>query len=163
LGVYEEKGKLPEISPILQSDGIALYGKEEELARAGSQGTLDSALRAFFSTVHPGDYVAMLAYIPSLGEHEELFQDARVAIRDTPTHPGRPRGRRRAHPRRHPRGGRWVRDLGRRLNMATPILEDILQLSISERIQLVEEIWDTIVDAPEQLLLTEAQRAELDR
>ncbi len=47
--------------------------------------------------------------------------------------------------------------------MVTPILEDILQLSISERIQLVEEIWDTIVDAPEQLPLTEAQRAELDR
>jgi putative addiction module component (TIGR02574 family) len=47
--------------------------------------------------------------------------------------------------------------------MATPILEDILQLSISERIQLVEEIWDTIVDAPEQLPLTDAQRAELDR
>ncbi len=33
--------------------------------------------------------------------------------------------------------------------MSTPILEDILQLSVSERIRLVEEIWDTIVDTPE--------------
>jgi putative addiction module component (TIGR02574 family) len=47
--------------------------------------------------------------------------------------------------------------------MSTPILEDILQLSVSERIRLVEEISDTIVDAPEQLPLTEAQRDEIDR
>jgi transaldolase/glucose-6-phosphate isomerase len=83
LELYEKDGKLPERSPILQSDGIALYGNEEQLARAGSEGTLGSALRAFFSTVRPGDYVALLAYMPTTGEHEELFQDARVSIRDT--------------------------------------------------------------------------------
>lgn len=83
LAVYEKDGKLPEVSPILQSDGIALYGNEEELSRAGSEGTLGSALRAFFGTVRPGDYVAMMAYMPSTGEHEGLFQDARVAVRDT--------------------------------------------------------------------------------
>jgi putative addiction module component (TIGR02574 family) len=47
--------------------------------------------------------------------------------------------------------------------MATPILEDILQLSISERLQLVEEIWDTIADATEELPLSQAQREEIDR
>jgi putative addiction module component (TIGR02574 family) len=47
--------------------------------------------------------------------------------------------------------------------MATPILEDILQLSISERLQLVEEIWDTIADASEELPLSQAQREEIDR
>src|SRR5439155_8993858 len=69
--------------PILQSNGLALYGDAEALSRAGSEGTLDSALKAFFGTVRPGDYVALLAYIPSTGEQEELLQDARVAIRDT--------------------------------------------------------------------------------
>jgi glucose-6-phosphate isomerase len=83
LAVYEQEGKLPEQAAILESDGIAMYGNEEQLARAGSQGTFGSALRAFFSTVRQGDYVAMMAYMPSMGEHEELFQDARVAIRDT--------------------------------------------------------------------------------
>jgi hypothetical protein len=83
LGVYEKEGKLPEMAPILQSDGIALYGDEEQLARAGSEGTFDSDLKAFFSGVRPGDYVAIMAYMPTTGEHEELFQDARVAIRDT--------------------------------------------------------------------------------
>ncbi len=83
LGIYEQKGKLPEQDAILQTDGIALYGDEEQLARAGFEGTLGSALRGFFSMVGPGDYVAFVAYMPSMGEHEELFQDARVAVRDT--------------------------------------------------------------------------------
>ena len=40
---------------------------------------------------------------------------------------------------------------------------DILQLSVPERIQLVEDIWDSIVAFPEPLSLTEAQKQELDR
>lgn len=47
--------------------------------------------------------------------------------------------------------------------MVTPVLTDILQLSIPERIQLVEDIWDTIAATPEQLVLSEAQKNELDR
>lgn len=40
---------------------------------------------------------------------------------------------------------------------------DILNLSVPERIQLVEDIWDSIVEVPEAIPLTEAQKAELDR
>ena len=40
---------------------------------------------------------------------------------------------------------------------------DIAQLSISERIQLVEDIWDSLVIAPEQLPVSETQQEELDR
>jgi putative addiction module component (TIGR02574 family) len=36
------------------------------------------------------------------------------------------------------------------------------QLSVTERILLVEEIWDSIMDAPEEVPLTEAQKIELD-
>ena len=42
-------------------------------------------------------------------------------------------------------------------------IEDILQLSIDERLDLVEQIWDSITASDEPLPLTEAQRAELDR
>lgn len=42
-------------------------------------------------------------------------------------------------------------------------LSDILQMSIAERIQLVEDIWDSIAAFPEAVPLTEAQRQELDR
>jgi putative addiction module component (TIGR02574 family) len=37
------------------------------------------------------------------------------------------------------------------------------QLSIPERILLVEEIWDSIAATPEEVPLSNAQRAELDR
>lgn len=47
--------------------------------------------------------------------------------------------------------------------MMTPTLDSILQLSIAERIQLVEDIWDSIVIAPDSLSITQAQAAELDR
>jgi putative addiction module component (TIGR02574 family) len=40
--------------------------------------------------------------------------------------------------------------------------EDILSLSVSERIQLVEDIWDSIVDVPEAVALTDDQKRELD-
>jgi putative addiction module component (TIGR02574 family) len=40
---------------------------------------------------------------------------------------------------------------------------DIMGLSISERIQLVEDIWDSIAIVPETLQLTEEQKWELDR
>jgi putative addiction module component (TIGR02574 family) len=40
---------------------------------------------------------------------------------------------------------------------------DISQLSIAERIQLVEDIWDSIAAQPDELPVTEAQRNELDR
>ena len=40
---------------------------------------------------------------------------------------------------------------------------NVLSLSIPERIQLVEDIWDTIAEVPEEVGLTEEQKAELDQ
>ena len=42
-------------------------------------------------------------------------------------------------------------------------LADVLQLSVAERIQLAEDIWDTLQDVPEPLQLTDEQREELNR
>ncbi|PKM44334.1 MAG: addiction module protein [Gammaproteobacteria bacterium HGW-Gammaproteobacteria-1] len=43
-------------------------------------------------------------------------------------------------------------------------LSDYKALSIAERIQLVEDIWDSIAqDSPGSFALTEAQRMELQR
>jgi putative addiction module component (TIGR02574 family) len=41
-------------------------------------------------------------------------------------------------------------------------LADILELGVSERIQLIEDAWDSISQAPEQISLTEEQKKELD-
>ena len=40
---------------------------------------------------------------------------------------------------------------------------DILELSIAERIQMVEDIWDSIAAVPEAVPLSENQKEELDR
>jgi putative addiction module component (TIGR02574 family) len=37
------------------------------------------------------------------------------------------------------------------------------RLSVAERLQLVQEIWDSVAASVEQLPLTQAQRDELDR
>ena len=42
-------------------------------------------------------------------------------------------------------------------------IKEILKLSVPDRIELVEAIWDSIVDNPGALPVTEAQRHELDR
>ncbi len=40
---------------------------------------------------------------------------------------------------------------------------DILELSILERLKLVQEIWESIREFPEEIPLTQDQKDELDR
>ena len=47
--------------------------------------------------------------------------------------------------------------------MTSQVRADVLSLSVPERIQLVEDIWDTIAEVPEEVDLTDEQKAELDR
>ncbi len=47
--------------------------------------------------------------------------------------------------------------------MATIPLADLLNLSVSERIQLVQDLWDSIAAEPESLPPTTAQLQELNR
>jgi putative addiction module component (TIGR02574 family) len=42
-------------------------------------------------------------------------------------------------------------------------ISNLLELSVSERIQLVEDLWDSIAAVPEGVPLTESQKEELDR
>jgi putative addiction module component (TIGR02574 family) len=42
-------------------------------------------------------------------------------------------------------------------------VHEILQLSVAERIQIVEDIWDSISQFPENLPVSEAEKAELDK
>ncbi len=47
--------------------------------------------------------------------------------------------------------------------MSKVSMADVLQLSVTERIQLAEDIWESIAAVPEPVALTDDQRAELDR
>jgi putative addiction module component (TIGR02574 family) len=46
--------------------------------------------------------------------------------------------------------------------MNTKVAE-ILELSVAEKIQIVEDIWDSISNSPEELPLSEAEKLELDK
>ena len=47
--------------------------------------------------------------------------------------------------------------------MSTFAEKDILDLSVSERIQLAQDIWDSVAQVPESLALTDEEKAEIDR
>ena len=47
--------------------------------------------------------------------------------------------------------------------MISKTIADIIELSVPERIQAVEDIWDSIAAVPEAVPLTEHQKADLDR
>ena len=42
-------------------------------------------------------------------------------------------------------------------------LDELLKLTVAERIQLAEDLWDSIAAKPGALPLTDTQRAEIDR
>lgn len=46
--------------------------------------------------------------------------------------------------------------------METQVAE-ILELSVAEKIQIVEDIWDSIRRNPEELPLSDAEKRELDK
>ncbi|MCZ6794401.1 MAG: addiction module protein [Planctomycetota bacterium] len=41
--------------------------------------------------------------------------------------------------------------------------EDLKKLSVTERLDLLEKIWDSLQETPDPVPLTDAQRKELDR
>ena len=47
--------------------------------------------------------------------------------------------------------------------MSTFAEKDILDLSVSERIQLAQDIWDSVAEVPECLSLTDEEKTEIDR
>ena len=47
--------------------------------------------------------------------------------------------------------------------MPNALREQLFKLSAAERLELVEELWDSIADDDEALVLTDAQREDLER
>lgn len=47
--------------------------------------------------------------------------------------------------------------------MNTLLSEQIMPLTVAERLQLIEEIWNTISNNDSEIVLTSAQQQEIDR
>ena len=83
---YEDTGALPAEQPFLVADGFAFLADPEnaraiEAAMAGDRSS-SSCLRAHFSRLATGDYLALLAYLDRRGDYEARLQTIRHRVRE---------------------------------------------------------------------------------
>jgi glucose-6-phosphate isomerase len=83
---YEQKGSLPEETPIAEDDGLKLYTDErnatELLPVSEFEGPITALLKAHLRRIGAGDYAALLAYIEMTEAHRAVLQKIRLAIRN---------------------------------------------------------------------------------
>ena len=80
---FENTGRLPAETPILEAEGIRLFADPRNAADLGGGGpTLAGVLRAHLGRARPGDYAALLAYIEMTTAHEAALQGVRTLVRD---------------------------------------------------------------------------------
>jgi hypothetical protein len=75
LSVLRQTGRLPEDRPALSEGPIRVYMKDEAA-------TLTEALTRFLNQGRPGDYVALLAYLPENAATEQKLAAIRRRLRD---------------------------------------------------------------------------------
>jgi transaldolase/glucose-6-phosphate isomerase len=79
---YEQSRTLPTDEPVFREDGIALYADPRNAGELGRNNTLGGYLKSHFDRVHPGDYVAFLAYVERNPAHTDTLTEVRTFIRD---------------------------------------------------------------------------------
>jgi transaldolase/glucose-6-phosphate isomerase len=83
---YEKTGSLPPEIPLLEDNGVKLFTDEKNAAAlakaAGRDRSLRGYLKAHLNRLHPGDYLALLAYIEMNDVHEADLETIRKAVRD---------------------------------------------------------------------------------
>jgi transaldolase/glucose-6-phosphate isomerase len=82
---YEKEGKLPAEAPFFESDGIALFSDEKNVAalkNATKTPSLAGYLAAHLGRIRPGDYAALLAYIERNKLHQDAMSRIRTLLRD---------------------------------------------------------------------------------
>jgi hypothetical protein len=72
---FEQNGYLPVDTPTLDYDDIDVYGP-------AMGETVTEALRAFLTQFRPGDYVAIMAYLPYDPETEAALDELRLRLRN---------------------------------------------------------------------------------
>jgi transaldolase/glucose-6-phosphate isomerase len=73
-------------APVLQEDGLALFCNEETaatLVKSAADGSLAAYLAAHLQRARPGDYLALMAYLPPWPEHDNALQTIRLRLRDS--------------------------------------------------------------------------------
>lgn len=86
---YAAKGSLPTEEPVFKDQAVALFTDrrnadelERSIARHAGAPDLTAWLRAHFARIVPGDYVALLAYLPMSAPIKSRLDQTRHRIRD---------------------------------------------------------------------------------
>lgn len=75
LDMVRDQGKLPEEKTSLIKDPLRLYFHEQAT-------TVSDTLKQFLDQAHPGDYLALMAYISESPVHDEYLQEIRVMVQN---------------------------------------------------------------------------------
>jgi hypothetical protein len=81
LAEYCAQGKFPEEKPLLESEGLQLYGDSATLGPAAQ--TPEEGLAAFLNQARAGDYVAIMAYLQPTAGHTAALESFRCQLRDS--------------------------------------------------------------------------------
>ncbi len=80
LEAYRRDGALPLPAPIVAEPGISVYADPAALGDAPL--TVDGAVATLLAAANPGDYLGLLAYLPSDPDVVEVLQRLRATVRD---------------------------------------------------------------------------------
>jgi transaldolase/glucose-6-phosphate isomerase len=81
----ETTGQLPEESPVFADEGLTFFTDAVNagaLAALAGEATAAAWIRAHLSRLAPGDYLALLAYLPMTAAHERALTRIRTLVRD---------------------------------------------------------------------------------
>jgi transaldolase / glucose-6-phosphate isomerase len=82
---FEKAGALPAETPVCVEKSIKLYTDDKNAAalrKAGADGSVESWLKAHFTRIGSGDYVAMLAYLAQNEHNTDRLQKLRMDMRN---------------------------------------------------------------------------------
>jgi hypothetical protein len=77
LNAFRETGSLPADTPTLVEGGIEVFG-----GTGKSGDTIRQLLADFVKLACPGDYVALMAYVPRTDENDAILESTRLILRD---------------------------------------------------------------------------------
>ena len=80
LDTYRADGGLPQPAPLVAEPGMAAYGDAGVLG--DTPVTVDGAVRTLLDLLQPGDYFALLAYLPADPATVQLLRGLRALVRD---------------------------------------------------------------------------------
>jgi len=80
LEAFRRDGALPAPAPLVADEEVAAYA--DPAALGDTPVSVDGALRAMLQAARPGDYAAILAYLPQDPDTEARLQQLRTTIRD---------------------------------------------------------------------------------